>query len=448
MTDISHRQPGSGAQPSAQQPAALPFTTDSHSNALDQLERAFAQQRRLAIIIGEGKAGARLLISRFAAGLRDQVTVARVSDPCVDAVAGMRHVIRAIGFDAKNLKLADLENIFSAFLKSQRINRRRTILCIEEAQDNGPWMLDQVGQLIKLAEKGKDGLMVILSGRPALHQMLKKPPLDELAAMADGRISLAPFNLAETRQFVRWIVELSGAEDVGELFDFDAVTLIHELCAGVPDTLSTLCNKCRELAKRQKKTQVTTDVVKDAAELLHMTSSVKSSDVDTVIMEIPSRKGSAIKEGQFKGRLVARREGLVVQDQPINRQRILIGRDEVADIRIPSHLVSRQHALIISSPDGAMLVDLGSTNGTYVDGREVKQCELKDRQVIGIGDCQVEYIAGTERKEGINELDDTGQFAFPEAKPQTAIDFTGELKIVEFDPEETTFDPKRSGARK
>lgn len=414
----------------------MPFTTDSHSNALGQLERAYAQARPLAIIIGEGKAGGRLLISRFIAGLNNQETVGRVIDPCADAMAGMRQIIKSIGFAAKDMQLEDLENVFRMFLRSQRINRRRTILCVEEAQDHGPWMLDQLGRLIELAENEKYPFMVILSGRPALHDMLRKPPLDELAAKANGRISLAPFSLSETREFVRWLVELSGGTDVGQVFEFDAVTLIHELCAGVPDAISTLCNKCRELAKKNKKKAVTATVVQEAAQLLKLTPSVKLSDADTVIMEIP-RKASAREESNLSGRLIARSGGAVIQEQPINRQRLLVGRDDVCDIRIPSPLVSRHHALIVSTPDSVTLVDLGSTNGTYVDGREVKQCTLEDRQVIGIGDCQIEYISGRASKLVTDELDDTGQFTFPNVEEPTAVDFTGELKIIDFDPEET-----------
>ena len=89
--------------------------------------------------------------------------------------------------------------------------------------------------------------------------------------------------------------------------------------------------------------------------------------------------------GLSKGRLVVRTDGNVIQEQPLNRERLLIGRDEVCDIRIPSHLVSRHHALIVISSDSVQLVDLGSTNGTFVDGRDIKQCDLEDRQVIGVG---------------------------------------------------------------
>ena len=447
MTDISHQPPGStSASASAEKAASLPFVTDSHGNALEQLERAFSEPRPLAILIGEGKAGASLLISRFIAGVGDDVSVARITEPCVDAISGMRAIISALGFTSKDMPLADLENVFTMFLSSQRINKRRTLVCIEEAQDNGQWLLDQVLRLVELEDREKHGLMVILSGRPSLNEILNTPSLNALTTRAQRIISLAPFTLVETREFVRWLIEAAGFEDVGQVFEFDAVTLIHELCAGIPDAISTISIKSRELAKKQKKPQVTTEHVKKAADMLQLTPNVRLSDADTVMMQVV--KAEPEKTGRSRGRLIVRTNGNLIQEQPLNRERILIGRDEVCDIRVPSNLVSRHHALLVISTECVQLVDLGSTNGTFVDGREIKQCDLDDRQVIGIGDSQIEYIAGSERKDGLSDLDATGEYQPEEAPAPTAKDFSGELRLVDFDPEKTTVDPTRRRVRK
>jgi len=173
---------------------------------------------------------------------------------------------------------------------------------------------------------------------------------------------------------------------------------------------------------------------------------VRLTDADTVMMQV--LKVEPEQQGRSTGRLIVRTDGIVSQEQPLNRERILIGRDEVCDISIPSNLVSRHHALLVISSEGVQLVDLGSTNGTFVDGREIKQCDLEDRQVIGIGDSQIEYIAGSERKEGIREIDETGIFQPDDAAARSATDFTGELRLVDFDPEKTTVDPARRRSRK
>jgi hypothetical protein len=56
---------------------------------------------------------------------------------------------------------------------------------------------------------------------------------------------------------------------------------------------------------------------------------------------------------------------------PIGPNRALIGRSDDADVLIPAHEVSRQHALIHRIHGQTWIVDLGSANGTRVDSRPV-----------------------------------------------------------------------------
>ena len=67
---------------------------------------------------------------------------------------------------------------------------------------------------------------------------------------------------------------------------------------------------------------------------------------------------------------------------------LVIGRDAESDLVLPDTLVSRKHAVVRPLPDGgAVLVDLGSRNGTFVEGRQVHgQVELHGGERIRAGD--------------------------------------------------------------
>lgn len=81
----------------------------------------------------------------------------------------------------------------------------------------------------------------------------------------------------------------------------------------------------------------------------------------------------------------------VIRRFPIEGTRLLIGRGHHCDICIPSRYISRQHALLIRSPDGDWLVDLKSTNGTSVNSQLVTQRRLAHGDVISIGNHRLQY---------------------------------------------------------
>ncbi|MEQ9561108.1 MAG: hypothetical protein RLN69_01210, partial [Woeseiaceae bacterium] len=136
--------------PAASEPAE-PFMTACHRNALERLRLAFDNRLPLCILIGEGRSGASFVIRRFLDGIQsDDVAIARIVRPCSDATSGMREIIRAIGFEPKDMNHADLEKIFTMFLSYQRTHHRRTVICVEETQDSGNWMLDKIRRLVEM----------------------------------------------------------------------------------------------------------------------------------------------------------------------------------------------------------------------------------------------------------------------------------------------------------
>jgi diguanylate cyclase (GGDEF)-like protein len=64
---------------------------------------------------------------------------------------------------------------------------------------------------------------------------------------------------------------------------------------------------------------------------------------------------------------------------------LLIGRRENADLQIRDDGVSRRHASLRVEGDEALLRDLGSVNGTYVDGKRVPEARVRDGARIQVG---------------------------------------------------------------
>jgi pSer/pThr/pTyr-binding forkhead associated (FHA) protein len=71
---------------------------------------------------------------------------------------------------------------------------------------------------------------------------------------------------------------------------------------------------------------------------------------------------------------------------------IVVGRASDAQLSISSGAVSRRHAALLRSEDRYTCVDLGSSNGIYVNGEQVTSKELRDGDMLQIGDTLFLYV--------------------------------------------------------
>ena len=89
---------------------------------------------------------------------------------------------------------------------------------------------------------------------------------------------------------------------------------------------------------------------------------------------------------------------------------IRIGRETECEARFPVEGVSRQHAKIVRKPDGTLeLVDLGSHNGTFLNGRRITMAVLRGGDEIRVGPVvlALQFAGQSDRpeKQGDPELD-------------------------------------------
>jgi hypothetical protein len=81
----------------------------------------------------------------------------------------------------------------------------------------------------------------------------------------------------------------------------------------------------------------------------------------------------------------------------LNPQGTVIGRNPNCDVVIDSREVSRRHAEILRTPSNQWIIkDLGSSNGTFVNGKRVESCILTAEDVVEIGPASLLLGEGLE----------------------------------------------------
>ena len=91
-------------------------------------------------------------------------------------------------------------------------------------------------------------------------------------------------------------------------------------------------------------------------------------------------------------KLIMSLDNAVIREVPLDKERFTIGRKAHNDIQIDNLAVSGEHGVIVTILNDSFLEDLGSTNGTLVNGQPIKKHFLQPNDVIELGKYKLKYI--------------------------------------------------------
>ena len=154
---------------------------------------------------------------------------------------------------------------------------------------------------------------------------------------------------------------------------------------------------------------------------------------------VPSRTGSSpsVRKSSPPRPKPAPASRLVAQSGPASGQEfalegdeLVIGRAADNPVSIPDTSVSRKHALVRKTAEGWAVSDLGSGNGTMLNGEAIAdETQLNDGDVITLGDTELRYAGAGAGAGAANEADATadipGGSASPARRPPVRTARTG-----------------------
>lgn len=125
-----------------------------------------------------------------------------------------------------------------------------------------------------------------------------------------------------------------------------------------------------------------------------------------------------------------------IQEVKLSEERTILGRRPNSDVVLDNMAVSGQHACLILQGQQVLLEDLGSTNGSFVNGQVVKLQPLQDGDVIEIGKFKIKFSAdsgdGADSEESEQGLTVNASLtATPQPGPdQPAAMLVGRIKVI------------------
>jgi general secretion pathway protein A len=219
------------------------FLTSRQREALSNLQYGLLAAKSLTLLTGEAGTGKTTLIqSALDSDRCRHVRCVYVNNPVLTASDFVRML--ALRFDlgdeaaeSKSVMLERLEPV----LRDRRALGEVTALVVDEAQSLSIDLLEEIRLLANIETPTTKLLPLVLSGQPELAVRLDAPELRQLKQRVTLRCELAPFELPETAAFIASRLTTAGGVP-SKVFSQEAVMLIHECSAGIPRSISVICD--------------------------------------------------------------------------------------------------------------------------------------------------------------------------------------------------------------
>jgi putative secretion ATPase (PEP-CTERM system associated) len=217
------------------------YMTRNHRLALTMLEYGMSSQAGFTVITGEIGAGKTTLIRKLLENDDPSVTVGLLNNTMVsDARELLCWICFAFGLEFEGKDQITLYNDFIHFLISEYGEGRRIVVIIDEAQQLGAELLEQVRMLSNI-NSGKHLLIqFILLGQPELRDILRKPELVQFAQRIAVDYHLKRLSQEETLDYIRYRISVAGGSP--DLFSDDSARMIWRYSRGVPRLINVLCD--------------------------------------------------------------------------------------------------------------------------------------------------------------------------------------------------------------
>lgn len=234
-----------------------------HKMALSLLEYGLTNGSALIVIAGDPGTGKTTLLNRLLDETRHPWTVGLLSNTHV-GIGGLLPWIAA-SFELSIAGKSDVEAFheFAKFLERERTAGRRVLLMIDEAQNIGTTMLEELRLLSNLNDGRRRSLQILLSGQLGLRDLLKGPGMVQFAQRIGVEYTLDALSEEETLEYMTHRLNVAGR--TGPLFTRLAGRSVFRLTGGTPRLINQLCDHALVYGFAAQADTITADIVLETA---------------------------------------------------------------------------------------------------------------------------------------------------------------------------------------
>ncbi|MGH7217452.1 MAG: AAA family ATPase [Nitrospiraceae bacterium] len=239
------------------------FLGTRHKMAMSLLEYGLVNGSAFIVITGEPGTGKTTLLNRLLDQSRHQWTIGMLANTHGGFGGLMPWITASFGMETKGKNEVDLFHEFARFLEGEQAAGRRVLLVLDEAQNVGSAMLEELRLLSNLNDGHRRSLQILLSGQPALRELLEGPGMEQFAQRIAVEYALEPLAEEEAIAYIGHRVRVAGGRR--SLFSTLASRKIFALTGGIPRLMNQLCDHALVYGYAAQIEMITAQVVLDAA---------------------------------------------------------------------------------------------------------------------------------------------------------------------------------------
>ena len=211
----------------------------NHCLALAMLEFGVMNSAGFTVITGEIGSGKTTLLRYLLRQLDPRIAVGLISNtpPGVDRLLPWVMMAFNQPFEGSYTVLFQK---FHQFLRHEYSRGHRAIIVVDEAQNLGIEVLEELRMLTNINVDKRQPLQIILIGQPQLKDVLRSPQLVQFAQRVSSDFHLRPLNPEDVTKYVNHRLRAVGARY--RIFTNSACKLIAEASRGIPRTINILCD--------------------------------------------------------------------------------------------------------------------------------------------------------------------------------------------------------------
>lgn len=356
----------------------------SQQNAFDFLNETYNKDRGLGLFQGPPLSGKTAIIRHFAETLSDDDAVAVVDGAGLNTTALLEAVLSQFGYDLKFSSVNELINMVKVFVLQQTASDHAPLLIIENTHALNPSALRVLCELSSLKIRAKSALRLILASDRSISSIVKAPAMASISQRLTGDFHLEPMTNYESTDYLHAKLRAGGCLDPLAVLPEDVCQDLHIASGGWPGVLDRLVLLALARAERCpiEPIHVERPLVPNATPSL-------IEDFDDLAHNGANGHNGASEAGRPK--LFLTYNGRTLSEIDIDRPRLLVGRSDHNDICINSRFISRHHALFVKHGTATFLMDLNSTNGTYVNSQRISNHVLLHNDIISVGNHGIKF---------------------------------------------------------